>query len=101
MGSGVAAEVLVGAGTLVAVLAALAVVLSGSVYRRLHFLTVLNSAAAPLIGAGAATAGGLSLTTATVLVIVLLLVLTGPVLGAAIGRVNAQRSGDTVEESPE
>lgn len=100
MGSA-AAEVLVGAGTLVAILAALATVLPGSVYRRLHFLTVLNSAAAPLIGAGAAVAGGWSLTTATVLMIVLLLMFTGPVLGAAIGRANAQRDGLTAEESPE
>lgn len=99
MGSA-AAGILVGAGTLVAVVAALAT-LSGPVYRRLHFLTVLNSAAAPLIGAGAAVAGGWSLTTATVLMIVLLLLFTGPVLGAAIGRVNAQRDGLTAEESPE
>ncbi|NKQ54319.1 hypothetical protein HFP15_15645 [Amycolatopsis sp. K13G38] len=104
MGEGVGgtiAAVLVAAGTLLAVLAAIAAALPGSVYRRLHYQVVVTSAAAPLIGIGAAVAEGPGLTTALVLVIVLLLAGTGPVLGMAVARVNAQHDGIATGASPE
>ena len=57
--------------------------------------------AAPLIGAGAIVADGPGLAGASVLVIVVLLVVTGPVLGAATGRLNARRDGIVEGEGPE
>lgn len=101
MTSDVVVDVLVGAGALVVVLASAAALRSGSVFRRLHYLTVLTSVAAPLIGAGAIVANGFGLAGGTVLAIVVLLAVTGPVLGAATGRLNAIRDGIVDRESPE
>ncbi len=92
--------VLVGVGTLIAVLAALAALRSRSVFRRLHYLTVLTSVATPLVGVGAIVADGPGLTGASVLVIIVLVAVTGPILGAATGRLNAQRDGVIEQETP-
>ncbi|HKN98118.1 MAG TPA: monovalent cation/H(+) antiporter subunit G [Pseudonocardiaceae bacterium] len=97
----VAVDVLVGAGALVVVLASAAALRSRSVYRRLHYLTMLTSVAAPLIGAGAIVANGFGLAGASVLAIVVLLAVTGPVLGAATGRLNARRDGIVDGQAPE
>lgn len=93
MARDVVADVLLVAGTVLTVLAALAMLRPGPVYRRLHYLTVVTSAAGPLLGLAVAVSSGLGLTTALVLVIVALLAITGPVLGAAIARLNAVRDG--------
>lgn len=91
--TGVAVAVPVGGGVVVTVLAALAALRGRSVYVRLHYLTVVTSLAGPLVGLGLIIANGLGLTAASVLLIVVLQGITGPVLGTAIGRVNAQRDG--------
>jgi multicomponent Na+:H+ antiporter subunit G len=95
------ADVLLGLGTVLAVLASLAALRSRSVFRRLHYLTVLTSVAAPLVGAAIIVADGPGLTGASVLLIVVLLAVTGPILSAATGRLNAQREGLVETESPE
>lgn len=97
----VVVDVLVGAGVLVVVLASAAALRSKSVFRRLHYLTVLTSVAAPLIGVGAIVADGFGLAGASVLAIVVLLAATGPVLGAATGRLNARRDGIVDGRTPE
>ncbi|HEX3647179.1 MAG TPA: monovalent cation/H(+) antiporter subunit G [Pseudonocardiaceae bacterium] len=97
----VVATVLVGAGVLVVVLASVGVARSDTVFRRLHYLTVLTSVAAPLIGAGAIVADGFGLAGASILAIVVLLAVTGPVLGAATGRLNARHDGIVEGEAPE
>ena len=84
---------LVGAGTVLAVLAALSALRPGSVYRRLHYLTVINSLAAPLIGLGLLAVDGFGLTGATIALIVLLQAVCGPVLGAATAKLNAKHDG--------
>jgi multisubunit Na+/H+ antiporter MnhG subunit len=99
--SEVIADVLVGMGTLVAVLASLGALRARSVFRRLHYLTVLTSVATPLIGLGVLVVVGIGLTGATVLAIVVLLAGTGPILGAATGRLNAQRDGVIDAETPQ
>jgi multicomponent Na+:H+ antiporter subunit G len=96
----VVVDVLVGAGVLVAVLSCLAALRSGSVYRRLHYLTAVTSLAAPLVGIAAIVADGPGLTGASVLLVILVLAVTGPVLGAATGRLNAQRDGTVAKETP-
>lgn len=97
----IAVDTLVGAGSVLAILASLAAVRARVVYRRLHYLTVLTSVAAPLIGLGAIVADGPGLAGASVLLIVVLLAATGPILGAATGRLNAERDGVIDVEIPE
>lgn len=99
--SDVVVDVLVGAGTVLAVLACVAALRSGSVYRRLHYLTVVTSVAAPVMGIGVIVADGPGLAGASVLLIMLLLAVTGPVLSAATGRLNAQHDGVVDTEGPE
>jgi multicomponent Na+:H+ antiporter subunit G len=95
------ANVLLGLGVVVAILASLAALRSRSVYRRLHYLTVLTSLAAPLVGVSLIVSDGPGLTGASVLLITFLLAVTGPILSAATGRLNAQRDGVIEPESPE
>lgn len=95
------ADVLLGLGTLTAILASLAALRSRSVFRRLHYLTVLTSVAAPLVGIALIVADGPGLTGASVLLIMIFLGVTGPILGAATGRLNAQRENVIESESPE
>lgn len=85
----VVALVLAGAGIAVIVAAALAALRPRDVLTRLHYLAPATSLGGPLVGAGLAVANGWSPTTATVLLVVVLLAATGPVLGAATGRVAA------------
>ena len=87
-------------GTLVVVLAALGAVTMRQAYNRLHFLTPATSLGGPLIGLALGIENGPGLTTALDEFTVFLLFLTGPVLGAATGRVAAQRDGLVPEESP-
>jgi multicomponent Na+:H+ antiporter subunit G len=82
----VLAEALLGVGVLLTVLASLAAVLVRTVVDRLHFLTVITSVAAPLVGLALAIQNGLGFTTGQILLIVVLLAVTGPVLSAATGR---------------
>jgi multicomponent Na+:H+ antiporter subunit G len=95
------ADMLLGLGTLITVLASLAALRSRSVFRRLHYLTVLTSLAAPLVGVAIIVADGPGLTGASALLITVLLAITGPTLSAATGRLNAQREGVIKAESPE
>lgn len=97
----IAIDVLVGLGTGLVVLASVAALRTRSVYRRLHCLTVVTSAANPLIGLGAIVADGPGLAGASVLLVVVLLALTGPILNAAAGRLNAQRDEIIEVEIPE
>ncbi|TNC23751.1 monovalent cation/H(+) antiporter subunit G [Amycolatopsis alkalitolerans] len=99
--SSVIAGILLGTGTLVAVLASLAAVRARTAFRRLHYLTVLTSVASPLIGAAAIVVDGFGLSGASVLAIVVLLAVTGPILGAATGRLNARRDGVIEVATPE
>lgn len=86
-----AIDILVGLGTLLAALASVAALRSRSIYRRMHYLTILTTVAGPLIGAGAIVADGPGLAGASVLLVVLVLAITGPALSAATARLNAQR----------
>lgn len=89
-------------------LAALVVVLSGvgllgarDSIPRLHFVTPVTSIAAPLTGTAYAVSQGWGIAAGLVLVIVGLVALTGPPLGAAIGRAAALNEGKLpVRESP-
>ncbi|GDY29644.1 hypothetical protein GTS_12770 [Gandjariella thermophila] len=97
---GVVAAVLVTAGVLVVVCAAVAGVLFRRLYLRLHVLTPISSVGAQLIGLGLAVTNGWSLTTATDLLVVAVVTVTGPALGAALGRLAAQHDGLVPEDPP-
>jgi multicomponent Na+:H+ antiporter subunit G len=97
----VVVDVLLAGGVGLTVLSSLAALRSRSVFRRLHYLTVVTSLAAPLVGLAAVVADGVGLTAATVVLIVVLLACTGPVLSAVTGRRNAQRDHVIEVESPE
>jgi multicomponent Na+:H+ antiporter subunit G len=83
---GLVSELLLGAGVLVTVASSVAALLVRSLYDRLHFLTPVTSLAGPLVGAALAIENGWGTTTGQILFVVLLLAVTGPVLGAATGR---------------
>ncbi|MBV8933117.1 MAG: monovalent cation/H(+) antiporter subunit G [Kutzneria sp.] len=85
--------VLLGLGCVVTVSCTVAATLTGDLYRRLHLLTPVTSLGAPLVGLTVALANGLSLVTGLVLLTVALLMVSGPVLGSAIGHCAAARDG--------
>lgn len=93
---------LVGLGTAVTVLAALgALAVGGDRLNRVHFLSPVTSAAAPLVCAGLSVQYGWGLSTGVTLVVGALLFGTGPVLTSAIGRLIAQQEGRIGSEPPE
>lgn len=71
-------------GCVVTVTSALTALLVRGTVRKLHHVTAVTSAGAPLIGLALVLANGWSLTSGTVVLVVVLLGVTGPVLGAAI-----------------
>lgn len=73
-------------GCLVVVTSAVAALLVRGTVRKLHHLTAVTSAGAPLVGAALVLANGWGLTSGMVVLITVLLAGTGPVLGAAIAR---------------
>jgi multicomponent Na+:H+ antiporter subunit G len=85
----VIAAVLLVAGVAVATVSAVGAVLVRDARNRLHFLTPVTSVAGPLVGLALAFGNGWNATAVEVLVIVVLLAVTGPVLGAATGRLLA------------
>jgi multisubunit Na+/H+ antiporter MnhG subunit len=100
-GAQVVSDVLLGAGVLVAVAAAVGALTMRDVLDRLHFLTPVTSLAAPLVGASLAVANGWGATTAQILLTVFLLAVAGPVLESATGRTLAQERGVVPAEEPE
>jgi multicomponent Na+:H+ antiporter subunit G len=99
--SNAAADVLLALGVGLVVLASLAALRSRSVFRRLHYLTVVTSLAGPLVAVAVLVADGFGLTALSVVLILVLLAVTGPVLSAATGRLNAQREHVIEVDSPE
>lgn len=92
----------VAAGVVVAVLSALGALAAGrDHYLRLHYVTPITSLAGPLLGVGLTIENGWSLTSGQILFIVGLLAVSGPVAGAATGRLFAQSDGTVDSESPE
>jgi len=63
-------------------------------------LVTAGTAVTVLAALAALRPAPVGLTTAMVLLIVVLLAVCGPVLGAAVGRLNAQRDDATGQESP-
>jgi multisubunit Na+/H+ antiporter MnhG subunit len=97
----VVSDVLLGAGVLVAVAAAVGALAVREVLDRLHYLTPVTSLAGPLVGASLAVANGWGATTAQILLTVALLAVAGPVLESATGRLLAQERGIVPAEEPE
>lgn len=93
---------LVALGTAVIVAASLGALRAGpSELVRVHYLTPITSLGAPLVGAGVCVAEGWGLTSGEIILILGLLFVTGPVLGAATGRLIAQHDGALETGGPE
>lgn len=97
----VAVAALLALAGLVVALSAIGLVAAPSALARLHFVTPVTSVAAPLVGIACAVDQGLGLTAGLVLLTVGLLAVTGPVLGAAVGRLAAAESLVLPAEAPE
>lgn len=95
----VAAGVLLGLAALVVVLSGLGLLAAPRGLARVHYLTPVTSIAGPLTGAAYVTDQGWGISPALVLLIVGILALTGPPLGAAIGRATAVEHDLLPEES--
>jgi multicomponent Na+:H+ antiporter subunit G len=93
--------VLLALAALVVALAALGLVAAPSVLPRLHFIAPITSVAAPLVGVAYLVDQGIGLAAGLVLAIVGLMALTGPPLGAAIGRLAAAELDLLPAEVPE
>ena len=92
----------VAAGVVVAVLSVIGALAAGrDDYLRLHYVTPITSLAGPLVGVGLAIENGWGLTSGQILLVVGLLAVSGPVAGAATGRLFAQSDGTVHSESPE
>lgn len=93
---------LVALGTAIIVAASLgALAVRNDELTRVHFLTPVTSLGAPLVGAGICVAEGWGITDGQIIVILVLLFVTGPVLGAATGRLIAQHDHLIDVGSPE
>ena len=93
--------VLLGLAAVVVVLSAVGLVAAPSALARLHFIAPVTSLAAPLVGVAYVVDQGMGLAAGLVLLIVGLLALTGPPLGAAIGRLAAAELDLLPAESPQ
>jgi multicomponent Na+:H+ antiporter subunit G len=93
--AGWVADVLLGAGVLVAMASATAAPLMGAVRDRMHFLTPVTSVAGPLVGAALAIQNGWGTTAGQIVLIVVLLAITGPVLESATGRLASRPDEDS------
>jgi multicomponent Na+:H+ antiporter subunit G len=96
----VVAMVLVFTGVAIVVVSAAAMLRARPLLTKLHLLSPITTAGAPLIGAGLAVANGWHLGSGAILLTVALLAVTGPVLQSATRRVEAQRAGLIDEDLP-
>lgn len=76
--------VVLAVGCVVTVTSAITALLVRGTVRKLHHLTAITSAGAPLVGLALVLANGWGLTSGTVVLVVVLLAGTGPVVSAAI-----------------
>ena len=92
---------LVALGTAVLVASSLGALAVRDELTRVHFITPVTSLGGPLVGAGICVAEGWGITDGQIIVILVLLLVSGPVLGEATGRVIAQSDGLIDAGSPE
>jgi len=86
----VAVWALLGLAAMVVLLSGVGLVAARDSIPRLHFVTPVTSVAAPLTGVAYAVDQGWGISAGLVLVIVGLLAVTGPPMGAAVGRAAAK-----------
>jgi multicomponent Na+:H+ antiporter subunit G len=89
-------------GVIVTVLAAFGAVAAGrDHYLLAHYVTPITSVAGPLVGIGLTVENGWGITSGQILLVVGLLAVSGPVAGAATGRLFAQSDETVDSEAPE
>jgi multicomponent Na+:H+ antiporter subunit G len=97
----VAVAVLLALAGLVVLLCAVGLAAAPGPLAKLHFVTPVTSVAGPLLGVAYAVDQGLGLPAGLVLLTVAVLAATGPVLGAAVGRLAAAEDLLLPPEAPE
>jgi multicomponent Na+:H+ antiporter subunit G len=96
-----AAMVCTWAGVVIVVLSCIGAMIARDTLPRLHLSAPITSIGAPLIGLGLCLQAGLGLTTASVILATVLVILVGPPLSAAVGRVAGQREGMLPPDEPQ
>ena len=97
----VVALVLASLGVAVIVASCLAAVVAADTLPRLHFATPVTSLGTPLVSVGLCVESGLGLTAATIIAIAVIVMVSGPVLSAAVGRVAGQLEGQLPPDEPQ
>lgn len=91
---------LLAAAVAITVLSVFGAVVLRTTYGKLHYVTPVTSAAAPLFLIAIVVDTGWGITAGLDILIVGLLAVSGPVLQASIGRLEAQRRGRLQPEEP-
>jgi multisubunit Na+/H+ antiporter MnhG subunit len=91
---------LVFAGVAVVVFSTGAATIVPKAFDRLHLLAVTTSVGSPLIAVGLAIISGWNATTASLAVITGIMVVTGPAMSAATGRLVAEQKGMIEQDRP-
>lgn len=99
-GAHLVTDVALAAALLVTLASVFGAVVLPTTFAKLHYLTPVTSVAAPLFALALVVDTGWGITAGLELLIVGLLVASGPVLQMAVGRVEAQRTGVLLPESP-
>jgi multisubunit Na+/H+ antiporter MnhG subunit len=94
-------DVLLATSLLVVVLSVLGLLVMRTTLAKVHYVTPVTSVAAPLFGVALAIDTGWSIPAGLDLLIVGLVAVSGPVLGMAIGRAEAQHQGIIATEAPQ
>lgn len=97
----IAVDVLLAGSLVVVVLSVLGAVVLRTTLAKVHYVTPLTSVAVPLFVAALVVDTGWGITAGLDLLIGALVALSGPVLGMAIGRVEAQQQGRVPNEAPQ
>jgi multicomponent Na+:H+ antiporter subunit G len=96
----VISDALLAASLLVTALSSIGALAMRTTYGRLHYLTPVTTVAGPLFGAALVVHTGWGITAGLQILIVALLWVSGPILGMATGRVEAQNRGLLEPEGP-
>lgn len=92
---------LMAASLLVIALSVLGALVLSSIYAKLHYLTPVSSVAVPMFVAGLVVQTGWGITAGLEILTGALLMVSGPMLQIAIGRVQAEHDGVLTPQSPQ
>ncbi|MGH3745132.1 MAG: monovalent cation/H(+) antiporter subunit G [Mycobacteriales bacterium] len=98
---GVVVDVLLASSLLVVVLSVFGALVLRTTLAKVHYVTPVTSVAGPLFAAALVVDTGWGITAGLDILIAALMAVSGPLLGMAIGRVEAQQQGLIPTEGPQ